>query len=87
MEIKTKDVLKRMGDLEREIEYLKRDLMHLVEEPKQKPSLFGCVRGGDITEVMIEEAKKIIVATANFYRAGIITKDKLIRESREVETI
>ena len=30
---------------------------------------------------------RIIVATANFYRAGIITKDKLIRESREVETI
>ena len=29
MEIKTKDVLKRIGDLEREIEYIKRDLMHL----------------------------------------------------------
>jgi len=58
MEIKTKDVLKRIGDLEREIEYIKRDLMHLVEKPKHKPSLFGSVRGGDITDEMIEEAKK-----------------------------
>ena len=57
MEIKTKDVLKRIGNLEREIEYIKRDLMHLKEKPKQKPS-FGCVRGGDITDEMIEEAKK-----------------------------
>ena len=58
MEIKTKDVLKRIGDLEREIEYIKRDLMHLRLEEKQKPSLFGSVRGGDITDEMIEEAKK-----------------------------
>lgn len=58
MEIKTKDVLKRIRDLEREIEYIKRDLMHLKEEPKRKPSLFGSVRGGDITDEMIEEAKK-----------------------------
>jgi len=36
---------------------------------------------------MIEEAKKIIVATANFYRAGILTKDKIIRESEEVEKL
>ena len=43
MEIKTKDVLKRIRDLEREIEYIKRDLMHLKEKTKQKPSLFGCV--------------------------------------------
>ncbi|MGB2726858.1 MAG: hypothetical protein WBD09_00075 [Halobacteriota archaeon] len=58
MEIKTKNILKRIGDLEREIEYIKRDLMHLEEEPKQKPSLFGSVRGGDITDEMIETAKK-----------------------------
>jgi len=58
VEIKTGDVLKRIGDLEREIEYIKRDLMHLKEKPKQKPSLFGSVRGGDITDEMIEEAKK-----------------------------
>ena len=60
MAIKTKEVLKRVGDLEREIEYIKSDLMHLrlEEKPKQKPSLFGSVRGGDVTEEMIEEAKK-----------------------------
>ncbi|MCW3130982.1 MAG: hypothetical protein N2V75_12930 [Methanophagales archaeon] len=60
MAIETKEVLKRIGDSEREIEYIKRDLMHLrlEEKPKQKPSLFGSVRGGDITEEMIEKAKK-----------------------------
>jgi len=55
MEIKTKDVLKRIGDLEREIEYIKRDLLHLEAKPKRKPSLFGSVRGGDITDEMIEK--------------------------------
>jgi len=30
---------------------------------------------------------RIIVATARFYGAGIITKDKIIRESGEVETL
>ena len=50
MEIKAGDVLKRIGDLEREIEYIKRDLMHLKEKPKQKTPLFGSVRGGDITD-------------------------------------
>ena len=60
MEIQTKEVLERIGDLQREIEYIKRDLMHLrlEERPKQKPSLFGSVRGGDVTEEMIEGAKK-----------------------------
>ena len=36
MEIKTKSVLKMIGDSQREIEYIKRDLMLLEEEPKQK---------------------------------------------------
>ena len=58
MELKTKEVLKRLGDLEREIEYIKRDLLHVVEQPKRKASLFGCVRGGDVTEEAVEEAKK-----------------------------
>lgn len=57
METKTKEMLKRIGDLEREIEYIKRDLLHLEEKPKRKPSLFGSVRGEDITDEMIEEAK------------------------------
>lgn len=58
MEIKTKEVLKRIGDLEREIEYIRRDLLHFEEKPKQKLSLFGSVRGGDISNEMIEESKK-----------------------------
>ncbi len=58
MEIKTKDVLKRIADLEHEIEYIKRDLTHLEEKPKHKHSLVDSVRGGDITDEMIEEAKK-----------------------------
>ena len=59
METKTKEVLKRIGDLQLEIEYIKRDLMHL--EEKQKPSLFGSVCGSDITEETIEKAKKSLL--------------------------
>jgi hypothetical protein len=58
MEVQTKGILKRIGNLEREIEYLKRDLMHLGAKAVQKPSLFGSVRGGDVTDEMVEEAKK-----------------------------
>ena len=58
MELKTTEVLKRLGDLEREIEYIKRELLHVVEQPKRKASLFGCVRGGDVSEEEVEEAKK-----------------------------
>ncbi len=43
---------------EREIEYIKRELLHVVEQPKSKASLFGGVRGGDVTEYEVEEAKK-----------------------------
>ncbi|MCK4734319.1 MAG: hypothetical protein KAT65_17830 [Methanophagales archaeon] len=58
MEVQANTVLKRIGNLEREIGYLKRDLMHLGGKTVQKPSLFGSVRGGDVTDEMIEEAKK-----------------------------
>jgi len=58
METKTKDALRRIEDLQRELEYLKRDLLQIKDEPKEKLSLFGSVRGGDITEGMIAEAKK-----------------------------
>lgn len=56
-------LLKRVGALERELERLKRDLLYgLVAERPQvaalRPSLFGSVRGGDVTEEMIEEAKR-----------------------------
>jgi len=41
MELKTKEVLKRLGDLEREIEYIKRDLLHVVEQPRRKTSFLA----------------------------------------------
>lgn len=55
-------ILKRIDGLGREIECLRRDLLHGLaiglKERKKKTSLFGSVRGGDITEEMIEEAKQ-----------------------------
>jgi hypothetical protein len=41
MELKPKEVLKRLGDLEREIEYIKRDLLHMVEQPSRKASFLA----------------------------------------------
>jgi hypothetical protein len=49
MELKTTEVLKRLGDLEREIEYLKRELLHVVEQPKMKASLFFLAASGEET--------------------------------------
>ncbi len=58
-EVKTEEVLKRIGDLQRELEYMKRDLIRLrAGKSKSKPSLFGSVRGGDISSEMIEQSKK-----------------------------
>jgi len=56
--LKTTEVLKRLGDPGREIEYLTRDLLHVVEQPGRKVSLFGCIPGGDVSEEEVEEAKK-----------------------------
>lgn len=55
-------VLKQIDILELELIKLKRDVLHgLVvkeERPKKmKASLFGSVKGGDVTEEMIEESK------------------------------
>ena len=57
-------ILKRVNTLEREMEYLKRDILrqwtaspHVV---RRKPSLFGSVQSGDITEEMIDDARKSI---------------------------
>ena len=58
MEINTIEVLKRIENLEREAEYIKRDLLHIEEKQTMKPSLFGSVSGGDITCGMIEKAKQ-----------------------------
>ena len=55
-------VLKQIDILERELIKLKKDVLHgLVarEKPKKlKPSLFGSVKGGDVTEELIEESKR-----------------------------
>ena len=56
-------LLERVDALQHELEYLKRGIVrNLATLPRQsaepKPSLFGSVRGGDITEDMIEESKR-----------------------------
>ena len=57
----TTKVLKQIDVLEQELIRLKRNIIHglvVREKPKKlKPSLFGSVRGGDVTEEMIEESK------------------------------
>ena len=54
--------LKHIDALERELIRLKRDILHgltVRKRPKKiKPSLFGSVRGGDVTDEMINEIKK-----------------------------
>lgn len=57
-------LLSRVHRLEQELEQLKRALLqHVSAHPPdsaKKPSLFGCVRGGDVTEAIIEEAKQSV---------------------------
>ena len=54
--------LKHIDALEHELIRLKRDILHgltVRKRPKKiKPSLFGSVRGGDVTDEMINEIKK-----------------------------
>jgi hypothetical protein len=60
--VSQEDLLERVNSLEREMERLKRDLLrNLTASPREKwkmDSLFGSVEGADVTEEMIEEAKK-----------------------------
>ena len=56
-------LLKRVDSLEGEIGRLKRDLLRsLVVQPQGKKvkSLFSSVQGGDVTEEIIEEAKRTL---------------------------
>ncbi len=55
----TEVILERVSDIERTLEFLKRDIIKGIEpsEEKRRISLFGSVKGGDITEEMIDEAK------------------------------
>lgn len=63
MPIKTNEtILKKIDKLEREIEKLKRDFLKKAENAEKrgisKSSLFGSVKGGDITEEIIDRSKK-----------------------------
>ncbi|MEW6608483.1 MAG: hypothetical protein AB1414_13740 [bacterium] len=54
------NVLSRVDNMERDLEILKRDFI-LVFKPstkKTKPSLYGSIKGGDVTEEAIEKAKQ-----------------------------
>ena len=60
--LNTTIALKHLDVLERELIRLKRDIPHGLavrkKSKKIKPSLFGSVRGGDVTDEMINESKK-----------------------------
>lgn len=61
-EAQEETLLSRVHRLEQELEQLKRELLqqfvaHSAHAAK-KPSLFGCVRGEDVTEEIIETAKR-----------------------------
>jgi len=60
--LNTTIALKHLDALERELIRLKRDILHGLavrkKSKKIKPSLFGSVRGGDVTDEMINESKK-----------------------------
>lgn len=55
-------ILERVSNIERILEFLKRDIIKGIEiEPKEaRTSLYGSVKGGDITEEMIDEAKRAL---------------------------
>lgn len=61
-EKRAESLLGRVRRLETELECLRRDLLHRMVSVADAPvvstgSLFGKLRGGDVTEAMIEEAK------------------------------
>lgn len=68
--INAMSILKKVDILEQELARLKRDVLHSLvveEKPKEmKPSLFGRVRGGDVTEEMIEEGKRGLFRKLNY---------------------
>lgn len=66
-EAREETLLSRVHRLEQELEQLKRELLQqFAVHPAQavkKPSLFGCVQGGDVTEAIIEDAKRSLFRT------------------------
>lgn len=53
-------ILERVLDIEKTLEFLKRDIIKGIKtsEEEERLSLFGSVKGGGITEKMIDEAKQ-----------------------------
>lgn len=56
----TKRFLRRIDSIQRQLELLKRELVRSIQPTRRKvkASLYGNVKGGDVTEEMIEEAKR-----------------------------
>ncbi len=56
----TERFLKRVDTMQRQLEFLKRELVRSIQPTKRnvKASLYGSIQGGDVTEAMIEEAKR-----------------------------
>lgn len=56
------DILKRIGEVQKSLEVLKRDLIKVIKPRRRakRISFFGSVKGGDVTEEMIEEAKRAL---------------------------
>ena len=56
----TEIFLKRIDNTQRQLELLKRELMKNIQPTRRKVkvSLYGSVKGGDVTEDFIEEAKR-----------------------------
>jgi len=67
--LNTATILKHIDVLERELIKLKRDILRsfaVREKPKKlKTSLFGSVKGGDVTEKTIEESKRNLFRNLN----------------------
>ena len=67
--LSTTTILKHIDVLERELIRLKRDILRGLEareKPKElKTSLFGSVKGGDVTEKMIKESKRNLFRNLN----------------------
>jgi hypothetical protein len=56
------NILEKISEIQKSLELLKRDIIKSVEPSREimKTSLYGSVKGGDITEDMIEEAKQTL---------------------------
>jgi superfamily I DNA and RNA helicase len=61
----THEIIKRIDALGRELEQLKRDLLRRLKREtapgSARPSLFGSVHGGDVTEEDIDKAQRALL--------------------------